>query len=74
MSSNSSAAPPLPDLPQALPSSAGPSVKVVSLDTLRAEIDRLDDEMQDLLLRRAAVVVAVAGLRESGKIPFRPGR
>ncbi len=45
-----------------------------SLDDLRAELDRLDDGIHDLLMRRAAVVGQVAGLRQTGKIPFRPGR
>ena len=44
------------------------------LADLRADIDRLDDAMHDLLMRRARVVERVAELGRIGKIPFRPGR
>ena len=42
------------------------------LAALRAELDRIDDALHDALMRRAAVVERVAGLR--GKVPLRPGR
>ncbi len=42
------------------------------LTALRAELDRLDDTLHDMLMRRAAVVEQVAALR--GKVAFRPGR
>ena len=45
-----------------------------SLADLRAEIDRLDDALHDLLMRRAAVVGEVAALAARGKVAFRPGR
>lgn len=44
------------------------------LAELRAEIDRVDDGLHDLLMRRARVVGQVAELVRVGKIPFRPGR
>lgn len=46
-----------------------------SLAELRAELDRLDDAMHDLLMQRAQVVTRVAALSAQGrKAPFRPGR
>ena len=39
---------------------------------LRAELDRLDDALHDLLMRRAEVVEKVAGLK--GGVALRPGR
>ena len=46
-----------------------------SLPALRAELDRLDDALHDLLMQRARVVTQVASLSTQGrKIPFRPGR
>ena len=44
------------------------------LGDLRTEIDRIDDTLHDLLMRRAQVVERVAALGRIGKIPFRPGR
>jgi chorismate mutase-like protein len=47
------------------------------LDTLRQEIDGIDDAMHDLLVRRATLVagVAAAKAREGARSPlFRPGR
>jgi chorismate mutase len=41
---------------------------------VRAELDRVDDAIHDLLMRRAGLVQQVAALGASGKIPFRPGR
>jgi chorismate mutase len=47
----------------------------LSLSALRAELDRLDDALHDLLMQRAAVVTRVAALGAQGKkVPFRPGR
>src|SRR5947207_14839153 len=49
----------------------------LSLETLRQEIDAIDDAVQDLLIRRAALVadVATAKAREGTRAPlFRPGR
>ncbi len=45
-----------------------------TLAELRAELDRLDDAVHDLLMQRAQVVTGVAALGTRGKIPFRPGR
>jgi chorismate mutase / prephenate dehydratase len=46
-----------------------------SLADLRAELDRLDDAIHDLLMQRAQVVTQVAALGAQGrKVPFRPGR
>jgi chorismate mutase len=44
------------------------------LAALRADLDRLDDSMHDLLMQRANVVAQVAALGSRGKVPFRPGR
>jgi chorismate mutase / prephenate dehydratase len=46
-----------------------------SLDTLRREIDAVDNGLQDLLVRRTELVDQVAGLKRVGSIEFfRPGR
>jgi chorismate mutase / prephenate dehydratase len=46
-----------------------------SLDSLRREIDAIDDRMHDLLIRRAEVVEAIAALKQADNVaPFRPGR
>ena len=45
-----------------------------SLADLRAEIDRLDDALHDLLMRRAAVVTRVGAVGGKGRVPFRAGR
>jgi chorismate mutase len=48
---------------------------VASLADLRAELDRLDDGIHDLLMQRADVVAQVAVLGAQGKkVAFRPGR
>lgn len=52
-----------------VPPSASP---VEALATLRAELDRLDDQLHDTLMRRAEVVEKVAGLK--GGVALRPGR
>ncbi|MCQ4161441.1 chorismate mutase [Roseomonas sp. GC11] len=45
------------------------------LATLRAEIDRIDDALHDLLMRRADIVARMAASRVKGTAPtFRPGR
>ncbi len=43
------------------------------LGALRAEIDRIDSEIQDLLIRRAEVVGRVAATKRNG-VALRPGR
>jgi chorismate mutase/prephenate dehydratase len=44
------------------------------LQTLRRELDRIDNAIHDLLMERARVVGDVAELAARGKVPFRPGR
>jgi len=44
------------------------------LSMLRAELDRVDNAIHDLLIERANVVRRVAGLRAQGKAALRPGR
>jgi chorismate mutase / prephenate dehydratase len=46
-----------------------------SLDSLRRQIDELDDRLHDLIMRRAELVEAVGGAKRDGQVaPFRPGR
>jgi chorismate mutase/prephenate dehydratase len=46
-----------------------------TLDDLRREIDEIDDEMHDLLMRRTKVVDAIGALKKSDGVPaIRPGR
>lgn len=46
-----------------------------SLDKLRQEIDRIDDELHDLLIRRTDVVEEVGTLKDVGNLALlRPGR
>lgn len=46
-----------------------------SLDTLRAEIDRIDDQLHDLLMERAALVDRIAMTKVlHDSVPLRPGR
>ncbi|HVI52565.1 MAG TPA: chorismate mutase [Candidatus Sulfotelmatobacter sp.] len=46
-----------------------------SLDTLRSEIDRLDEDLHDLLMKRAAVVERIGALKEdTQQVLLRPGR
>jgi chorismate mutase len=61
---------PSPALPEAAPGSdPGPLV------ALRNEIDRLDDQLHDLVMRRAEVVASLAASRvKGGASPLRPGR
>ena len=44
------------------------------LTALRAELDRMDDALHDLLMRRAAVVAHVAATKPAGGSGLRPGR
>ena len=71
MSSTAPAAPAPSDAP---PAQAEPPPEP-SLAELRAELDRLDDAVHDLLMQRADVVAKVAALGSQGrKVAFRPGR
>ena len=46
-----------------------------TLEDLRREIDEIDDEMHDLLVRRTKLVEAIAALKKSDGVPaIRPGR
>src|SRR4051812_5667942 len=46
-----------------------------ALAALRGEIDRLDDQIHDLVMRRAEVVATLANSRvKGGASPLRPGR
>ena len=46
-----------------------------SLDDLRREIDEIDDNLHDLLMRRAEIVEGVPAVKRSGNTPaLRPGR
>ena len=45
-----------------------------ALQALRGELDRLDDELHDTLMRRAEVVAKVSALGVKGAVPVRPGR
>lgn len=54
---------------------APPAGPADALGALRAEIDRLDDQIHDLVMRRAAVVAELAASRvKGGASPLRPGR
>ncbi len=44
------------------------------LAALRAELDRIDNQMHDLLMQRAGVVERVGALGAKGRVPLRPGR
>ena len=44
------------------------------LAALRAELDRIDDAVHDLLIRRADVVARVAATKPNGTLALRPGR
>lgn len=49
--------------------------KTLSLDDLRRRIDVIDDQLQDLLMKRAEVVEAIGGLKKTDQLPpLRPGR
>src|SRR5262249_5120954 len=46
-----------------------------TLDDLRREIDEIDDEMHDLLMRRTTLVEAIGAVKKSDGVPaIRPGR
>jgi chorismate mutase len=59
--------------PTAALETSGPETSAkTALGALRAELDRLDDELQDLLLRRAEIVEQVGRIK--GQVALRPGR
>ncbi len=45
-----------------------------TLASLRAELDRLDDAVHDLLMERALIVGRVAAIGAKGRVALRPGR
>jgi chorismate mutase len=45
-----------------------------SLETLRREIDRIDNAIHDLVVERASLVEQVAAMKPGDKVPLRPGR
>jgi chorismate mutase / prephenate dehydratase len=46
-----------------------------TLDDLRRQIDAVDDQVHDLLMRRTEIVEAIGKEKKDGKVPaFRPGR
>jgi chorismate mutase len=57
--------------PNAAPGEAAP--QAAELAALRLELDRLDDALHDLLMRRADIVARV-GAAKAGAPPLRPGR
>src|SRR3954468_8132693 len=60
--------------PQPAPVPAPPDLTSRRLAALRAELDRVDDALHDLLMRRAEVVAQVGALGAKGRVPLRPGR
>jgi len=56
------------------PTSPPPGGAAPALAMLRAELDRIDNSIHDLLLRRAAVVERVASEGGKGRVAIRPGR
>jgi chorismate mutase len=60
--------------PEALPDRWRADPGRNDLAALRAELDRLDDALHDLLMRRAAVVAQVAATKPPGTSGLRPGR
>jgi len=65
-----------PDIssPPAAPAVSDALGAVPSLAGLRAELDRIDDAIHDLLLRRGQVVEEVAAEGSKGRVAIRPGR
>lgn len=51
-----------------------PTPDADALSGLRAELDRLDDALHDLVMQRAAVVGQVAATGVKGRVALRPGR
>ena len=51
------------------------SINKPTLDDLRRQIDAIDDQLHDLIMRRTEVVDAIGKEKKDGKVPaFRPGR
>ena len=45
-----------------------------TLQSLRSQIDRIDDQMHDLIMARCALVESIAGAKKGDGIALRPGR
>lgn len=45
-----------------------------TLQSLRRQIDRIDDQLHDLIMARAALVEQVAAAKPDSGVPLRPGR
>lgn len=54
--------------------SPAPPPALRDLAELRAELDRMDDALHDLIMRRARVVAEIGALGAKGAVPLRPGR
>ncbi len=63
-------------MPDSMPQSSEPPPELAArrLSALRAELDRLDDQLHDTLMRRAELVAQVGALGAKGRVPLRPGR
>jgi chorismate mutase len=60
--------------PASTPPASSVPPQAPALAELRAELDRIDDAIHDLLQRRAQVVEKVASQGGKGRVPIRPGR
>lgn len=63
-----------PTPPPAAPTAPDAAAHAMPLAALRAELDRLDDAIHDLLMQRGAVVERVAAEGSKGRVAIRPGR
>ena len=61
-------------IPLPMSNTVQPAAGMPDLAALRSELDRIDDAMHDLLMRRAAVVEQVGQLGVKGRVALRPGR
>jgi chorismate mutase / prephenate dehydratase len=62
-------------MPDTTPDTSDPAGDpATALAALRAELDRIDDDIHDLLMRRAEVIERVAATGAKGRVPFRAGR
>lgn len=50
------------------------STDTASLDRLRRDIDRIDDQIHDLLMQRVGLVGHIAGAKSQNGVALRPGR
>ena len=59
-----------PDLPVLAPAASA----LDQLNALRAELDGVDDQLHDALIRRSGIVAQIGALGVKGRTPLRPGR